>query len=456
MSEIENEYSGYIVVFEPRRSKMIWNLLEKNKGFQDSFSLDDWDLSRKEVFFLSLQKRSKEIDAAVLVQRAHGAGGTAKPKYSFDNPVKISPPIKAEELSGVISDFRSNLSSPTRGIRLDSFLWKRFVEKVIELRPKIKDDILLLLSLIDKKAGLLGGSNRVDRLAEQRDSLGVALDIAQIARPNILNEINAEKADTAGSVLDLFDNLPVHERHLVEHDKVILEAIFKNGYKGAKFSGNGVNSVRIYVADKTSIETSLGTDLIIYQSLWNSIILVQYKVMTKQSGVESGWKYYPDKQFDFQISTIDSVMSSYPTTLPTDPWSIRLSDNPFYFKFCEKRKPYSRDDGLIRGISIEVSALKYFLGMKESQSRSGGNVIGYINLPHYLNNTEFSDFAKGGWIGSSGEGTSYLKREIEKALTKDREPIVAIVDIPRLSTAELRKTSRAASSLKERSPKKAK
>lgn len=456
MTETNKEYSGYIVVFEPRRSKMIWGLLDDDKGFQDSFSLNDWKLSRKEVFFLSLQKRSKEIDAAVLVQRAHGAGGTAKPKYSFDKPVKIDPPIKAEDLTEIINDFRANLSSPTRGIRLDPFLWKKFIEKVIELRPKIKDDILALLSLIDKKADLLGGTNRLDRLAEQRDSLGVALDIAQIARPNILKSINPEKAETAESILDLFDNLPVHERHLVEHDKAILETIFKNGYKGAKFSGSGVNSVRIYVADKTSIETSLGTDLIIYQSLWNSMILVQYKVMTKQSGIESGWKYYPDKQFEFQISTIDSVMENYPTTPPADPWSIRLSDQPFYFKFCEKRKPSSRDDSLIRGISIEVSALKYFLTMKESRSRSGGNVISYTNLPHYLNNTEFSDFAKGGWIGSSGEGTSYLKREIEKALTQDRDPIVAIVEIPRLSTAELRKTSKAASSVIKRRPRKIK
>lgn len=445
MDSVIPVYSGFIVAFEPARSKKIWALLESGNGFRDSFSVDDWELSRKEIFFLTLKKRRKAIDAVALVQRAHGDGGTGKPKYQFDNAIVIDPPIFDSDLSDVIHNLAENISSPTSGYRIDEFLWSRLVEKIKKLRPEIASKLDELLSFIDKEASLLGGTHRLDRLAEQRDGLGTAMDIGGIQRTKYLKDLDANKADTANSVLDLFDNLPIHERHIIEHDKQMLEKIFSDGYHGVQFT-QGINQVRVYVADKTKLETALGTDLIIYQSLWNSMILVQYKLMKNGSKEEKGWKYRPNVQFDQQTNQIKKFMNSYPESNPRNPWELRLCDDPFYFKFCEKRRPTSRDDSLVRGLSMSCKVLNKFLEMPESLGPNEGRVIGYDNCPRYLNNSEFTSMAKMGWIGSGGKGTDFLEKRIREVINPKREPLVAIIDTPRLGTAELRKASRTASS----------
>lgn len=444
MNKAEQSYSGFIVAFEPARSKKISKLLEQGYGFRDSFSVDDWDLARKEIFFLTLNKRGKEIDAVALVQRAHGDGGTGKPKYGIDHAIQIDPPITAQEIADLL-DLKTNASTPTRGRRIDESIWDKLVQKIKEIRPEITDQLEALLLLVDKEASLLGGNNRLDRIAEQRDALGSVMDIGGISRPEVLQKIDADKAEIANSILDLFDDLPIHERHLVEHDRAILEKIFDGGFRGAQFS-SGVNHVRIYVADKTYLETALGTDLIIYQSLWESFIFVQYKLMSNNSKDENGWHYRPDDQFDKQANKINLLMANYPQYSPLVKWHFRLFDEPVYFKFCEKRRPTSRDDSLVKGMSMNWKSIGQFLGMDDSEGVHGGRTIGYKNCPRYLNNTEFSDLAKNGWIGSSGKGTEYIKNKIQEARISGREAIVAIIDVPKLSTAELRKASRKAKS----------
>lgn len=446
MMEDDGKYAGFLATFEPARSKRIWSWIEQDKPFQDSFSVDDWELFRKEVFLLTLKKRGREIDAAVLVERVHGVGGTGKPKYGFEHPVHISPPVTAKDVVDIIPDFKATVSTSARGNRLDISVWKKLIERIKQLRPQIAAELDALLLMVDKTADLLGGSGKLDRLAEQRDGLGTSLDIAKIDKSGFLKSIDARKTDSADSILDLFDSLPIHERSIIEHDRAILEKVFEGGYKGAEFQADGVNKVRVYVADKTSLETALGTDLIIYQSLWESLIFVQYKLMVKDDKGGAGWQYRPDKQFDEQAAQINNILSAYPTCEAKTKWDFRMSDDPFYFKFCEKRRPSARDDSLIKGISIAWGILSDFLDMEDSRGPKNGRIIGYNNCSRYLNNTEFSEMARTGWLGSFAEGTDYLLNKMKQVRGTGREPMLAIVDVPKLSTAELRKASKSRSS----------
>lgn len=444
----DNNYSGFLVALEPARSKRIWNSIENGDVFQDSFSVDDWELSRKEIFFLTLKKRGREIDAVILVERAHGAGGTGKPKYSFDKPIIISPPISSVDVSDLVQDFKSLVSTPSRGIRIEYNLWKSLVRRIKQLRPAISDELDALLLLVERTASMLGGEGKLDRLAEQRDGLGLCLDVAGIPRSEILKSIHEDRVETSNSILDLFDDLPLHERHIIEHDRSILEQIFEGGVVGASFQGDGVNKVRVYVADKTALETALGTDLIIYQSLWNSLVFIQYKLMSNKDDAADGWVYRPDGQFDKQVECIEGIMHDYPASVAINVWDFRTCDNPFYFKFCEKRRPSGRDDSLVRGLNISWPILSKFLKMDISRGPNDGRIIGYKNCVRYFNNSEFSDFVKSGWLGSSAEGTKYMFQKMKEARLSGREPMLAIVDVPKLSTAELRKASKARRSSK--------
>ena len=85
-----------------------------------------------------------------------------------------------------------------------------------------------------------------------------------VERTAVMKTIKVEKIEAATSILDLLDALPVQERSLIEHDAKIFRALLgEQTYRSGIFSGKSDysdRSVRVYVADKTNLETVLGVD----------------------------------------------------------------------------------------------------------------------------------------------------------------------------------------------------
>lgn len=436
-------YHGFVVEFEPERSNRMTEWLSAGYDVSDSFSSDDWGLRKKEIFFLLAPRTDQQVPTlfgAAYVERMHGTGGTRKPKYRLTKPVLFEGPIDFDELARVSTDLANSISNPSRGLRLTPALWLQLVTVVLALRPAQAEELQALLALVQRDTQLLGGTNRLDRLAEQRDAVGIVLDVAGLDRTGVLKGVDADKADEADVFFDLLTAYPYQERSLIEHDVHWLQQLLEDSHQERVFMEPGAAAkVTVRITDKEPLETALGVDLLIYQSLYNSLIFVQYKGMAKEG--EDGWLYRPDHQLDMQLQAMRLARVAMrkrgtPVTRLAD---IRLNDEPFYFKLCERRKPEAAEASLVPGMSINSLHFEDFLKMPQAKGPRGGLQIGYKNCHRYFNNTEFVALAKGGWIGTSAAGSEFMKEVVAASLERKHALVYALIEVPEQGTAQLRK-----------------
>jgi hypothetical protein len=87
---------------------------------------------------------------------------------------------------------------------------------------------------------------------------------------------------------------------------------------------------------------------------------------------------------------------------------IRLDKGVFYFKFC-KRLPVSQQDGeLANGMLMSLSHTLSFLDSEEARGPKKGLYVGYENCRRYLNNSQFVELARDGWIGARAVGEAHF------------------------------------------------
>jgi hypothetical protein len=278
-------------------------------------------------------------------------------------------------------------------------------------------------------------------LAEQRDAVGIVLDMAGLDRVEIFKEVDAKKADDANSFFDLISAHRKQERSLIEHDARWLESLLATDMKEVDFSSDSASSkVKVLITDKEPLETALGVDLLIYQSLYNSLIFIQYKAMEKAT--TDGWFYTPDEQLKLQLQAMKNARVAMPSKdgSTQNMSAMRLNDEPFYFKLCERRTPDAAEASLVAGMSMNAIHLEEFLSFPQAQGGPlGGIRVGYKNCHRYFNNTQFVSLAKGGWIGTSAAGSDFMMQVVRASLENKRALVYALIKMPEQSTAQMRR-----------------
>jgi hypothetical protein len=259
----------------------------------------------------------------------------------------------------------------------------------------------------------------------------MTLDIAKGDRQSVLRSFNPEGLGSAASVLDLLDNEPLHERDVIERDQRIFGELLDGSMRHAQFSIGGGRAVRIHVSDRKPLETVLGTDLLIYQEMFHSFLLIQYKNMAPVTGTQGKtWSYLADKQFDQQIGAMErgeiAIRKQWAPDAGVQSW--RLHSSPFYLKFCETTRPNARDDSLVRGITLSLEHLRHHVAQCRGGDETRGVRIGYDNCPRYLNNTQFVELAREGWIGCDHKGYEFIRRVLAAAQEGGRQAMMAVVE----------------------------
>lgn len=423
-------YSGHLLSFEPRRTEKIDGQLHGIGEASESFSAMDWTFERREIVLLALIPEEPSICGAALMERMHGSGGTGKLKMRLSAPVFIDDVITATDLQNIVA-LADCVSTAERLKRIDVAIWPKLLDAIKRLRPSVADQIDALIAMRETERRLMVDGDRTLRLMEQRDAIGLVLDIANLDRHSILRALNGDKVAIADSVLDLLDHEPLQEQDIIRHDEQVFKGLLSQDMRHGKFAGLGGRQVRVHVYDKKPLETVLGIDLLIYQEGYKSFLLLQYKVMEKMRGGRGNtWSYLVDDQIHKQFTAMNmatSTIMSKPTT-PSGLMDWRLNNSAFYFKFCEKTRPNARDDALVSGITLGLAHIEHFLTLPESKGEHGGHRIGYENCPRYFSNTQFVELAREGWIGCDQQGYALINDVIRASQQGGRSAMFAIVD----------------------------
>lgn len=406
------------------------------KALSESFSALDGTFERRELVALVLNKSPLSINGFAMMEKMHGSGGAGKIKMKMSEILAFEDPVTDLELNSL--RFELTPCTPETLTRLEHSQWAALIDNLCELRPGLTKRINDMVARREMRPHLLGKSEKIDRLNEQRDGLGLSLDIAQIDRSDILKGINPEKISEAKSIFDLLAHAPVAERSLLEHDARILKRLLGTlNVKTVQFS-EGTRHLRIHITDQTPLENVLGIDLLIYNTCYNNFLLLQYKKMQKRV---KGWAYniHPTSNIYTQLDSMANFHSAVEKERPlqADLWSYRLNDAPFYFKFCEELDIDSRDDSLIPGIMLSEPHLREFLSLpivKDNEALC----VGHHNCPRYLNNSEFIQLARFGWIGTNERATNLMRKILIENERGGRRAMLAVIDVPKIKDASSR------------------
>lgn len=433
MKKTQNSnYSGFFLTLEPERTKWVAERIGVYE-ITDSFSSIDIKLSKREVAFLSLSEDVSSITHMALYEKMRGNGGSAKIKMRIIELCTFEPPVQL----GMIGLKQEHILTPETINRCNYSKWTEVISELFKIYPDKKAEIERLLLLQKPQFFTPWESERGKILNEERDGIGLALDIAGIERKSVFSKIREEKLTAAECIINAIDDADMYEIDMLNYDKQIFASILNETSEHyAKFSDGKNNSVRIHITDKTKIETVIGVDLIIVDLKHNNYLLLQYKRMEKTDA--DGWKYNVTESSNIseQLLAMTKVIkaannddSTYKET--ADIWDYRLNDNPFYFKFCEGMTHNSSKDALTPGITIGYDYIfRHFNVLHDSEQRISGS-IGYFNCKKYFCNTEFIILMREGWIGGNYKYSHLLSKLLASNKKEGRRAMLAIIESPK-------------------------
>lgn len=437
---------GIIVFFdESRRAEL---LQEREEGrfhsFSDALSVPDWKIKSLQVALISFSQSN--IDYIALATKGNRVV-TAKSRIEFSDLFSLnSIPIQHIEKE-LKSSVRNHFirSSQGSGSKLPPKTWQNVISIIKKLRPNHASEIDRLLSIKELSQFTLKGV-AADIILQEREALGIALDIFDISHqlrkevlsawsPN-LNDVTDLSAETFEGVLQ---SLPqgkasflsgIPRRYFQEESAIQHDLINWAGMTGVHEVGHsrfqkGNRSLDVFYANRNALEKTTGVDLIYFNEVYNSFVLVQYKLM-KDSANGDSVIYRPDDQLEKELKQMDDFVNIYyhdNDILCHEEY--RLCDDGFMLKFVPNNGVQPASSELIKGMYVTRKYMRFLLSDNGPKGKQGGKVIDFANSPRYLTNTEFSNFVNRGWIGTRGIQSEALKKIIKQYYESGNAMLIA-------------------------------
>jgi hypothetical protein len=419
----ESAYTSAILTFEPERTLRMADRLRHGGVVTQAFSLSDWRLDQREVLLLSLQSDSPSIDGMILLERMRGNGGTETIKMRVIDHVLFEP-VGAGDVARILP-LSSSISHLDKQILLEPETWERLITRLVHLRPEAANAILRMLKNRSAEPPPMDSSLRNERLLEQVDAIGLAVEIGGGERAGILRQTDLDRRGEARSAVDLFVNIPFYETDFINHDTWVFGQLLNASYRTMVFGGDRGSRIIVRVLDHTPLESAFGTDLLIYQQRYESVLLLQYKTM-RQDG--NDMIYRANSQLDKQLAAMDVLERAIARIAVTDNHAMqqwRLHHGMAYIKFCEQVSLHCSDGKLVPGMILAAEHLRGFLEGGMARGVRGGRIVSRNYCPRHLSNTQFTDLASNGWIGCTDQGAAALDRITHELRSRELPAILA-------------------------------
>jgi len=457
-----NRELGLLIYFdEERRQVTIREYIDEMRPFSDTLSVEDWPIPTGQYILSLLTFSGETIDYMALASRGNRVA-TAKYRVEFSEYVDLQGiPLQTLEsrLNARIRRYFINTSSGSGGL-FPPATWSALLETIRSERPDLDAEIDRLLSL-SLYSGVRFGGEAADILLQERDALGVSLDIFSgnnKLRKRVLGgwsppedsvtdfRADMENVHLAAMLTDLppnrqsflqgiseryhkeepaeQQNLFIQEESAIQHDLFNWPEMTVKHISGRSVFGQGDRRLEVTYANRNSLEKTLGVDLVYFNQPFGQFVLVQYKLMSKES---TAMMYRPDEQLRKELERMDTVFHSLRIDTEIQAHEeYRLSEDGFVLKLVPNQGLQPASGELIPGMYIPRQYMHFLLGKNGPKGPNGGIQITFENAPRYLNNTQFADSVRSGWIGTRGVQSDQLHEVIRQYYETGKAVMVAI------------------------------
>jgi len=271
-----------------------------------------------------------------------------------------------------------------------------------------------------------------ENLALQKDTVGVALRIAGIEPQQLVGWHSGDH--TARSFLDGLPEARVREDAMILTDFSTIpgfaEVRSATHYAAHTFQGrrDRSNRVTIIMANRLPLEQQTGADLIYFHEKYRSFVMVQYKAMEQEGGKDK-FRWRAGDQFSSELNRMNALWENIKinNAMAGDaPETFRLSNNPFFLKFCSRVVFDPDSTEMFKGMYLPLDLWHILNRSRRLKGPRGGNVVTFANVERTINNTQFIGLLSKSWVGTSAAQSDYLESLIKGVIETGKTITLAV------------------------------
>lgn len=384
----------------------------------------------------------ERVSIALLVERqeliAIGRLTKGTPITTFERRVSLSDihhlptPLSIEDLvAGLEPRLRRHAEASLYGDgKVPAATWNATRQFLREHHPRAWSAIRDIEAQVDPPQWAGNRTERrVQTVAQERDATALALALTDLSR----SPVAGWTPDLAPApFLSGLPEFSAYEDRLLEADLNVFgdwTPLRRSVIGAVEFEDRG-KRVTVLNVNRTSIEETLGVDLVYYHHGFRAYVLVQYKRMTRRptprGPAASELVFQPGRDSNFAAQVAKMIeLEGRTSGEPTDPRSYRLGPSTTYIKLCQPEMPLF-GDGLSKGMYLPT---RYWLLLAESpdfQGPRGGVTVTYKTVGRHLSNTQFVSLFQSGFIGSADVQSDEIGAVIAHSLEADHSVMLAV------------------------------
>ena len=409
---------------------------ERQKVFEQN-NIEEYGQFAEAVRLFS---HSKSFPLVVIVLQPNGnlshigrgrrglSAGTGLRRINVTDMYELTSVVTADDLLATIEQkFQKHLTLRLQsGGKLPKGTSVAVVDTLIELAPECRESISAFSTL---QRELLEGFTSSERfaLAYQKEAIATALNISGIPRDDLADWEVSMGVQPAS----FLEGLP--EARLREDPMIVNDLMNVPGYEFIKTIPNASAAVftneekrlTVILANRLPLEQQTGTDLIYYNETYKAFVMVQYKAMEKHDVLGAVFRH-PEKQLTAEVKRMDQFLiqlGKVKASKSKD--TVRLSENPFFFKFCPRIQFEPNKTGLTKGMYVPFS---YWKALEAEPLEKGRKTkdLAYSTVGRYFDNTSFAMMVSNAWVGTSISQSTLLEKWIRDVIGSGRAITFAV------------------------------
>jgi len=267
------EDSGFLFICnDPSHASVLISSIRSDERFSDIILTSDFRSNVVELCLHSLDGQKDSITHASII-RLGAAVATGKRRILSSNFIVFDSPVKFTALNEKLSiEFVEKVVRLSSGgvKRLESEVWKALLEAIIGLQPALAASFNELKNLRKNLNSSIKDSG-AQILAQEKDSIGLALDIFGLDREEIIFTWSPVSAEDGNKVAPYLKGL--HNANILEDSMNSRDARFFSDWQeigsrmicSTEFTKNG-QILTVSNFNRYTVEQNIGVDLIYQQS----------------------------------------------------------------------------------------------------------------------------------------------------------------------------------------------
>jgi hypothetical protein len=419
------DIGGYVYIIDDKID-VIGAKISSREFFTDHVNSRSWSGADRELFLII---DNEGYAFCYALARKSTPTSTGQTRIQFIEYVVFPASILADE---ILSQKNIDLNYFLDKMPINEENWNLIRDYILRLFPDLEEQ-LIRIEKNKISSDIIVNENSTAIYAQERDAINLSLRISGFSE----NEITRTQSDFGNTtqrspfILSMLENSLVYrirEDTMIIHDLGIFGdfRLIGKDVRGFIELENKTSRLTVYNVNRNDLEKTLGVDLIYYMHKYKSFVMVQYKRMKKE-GTDFIYRPDSDKNFMAEVSRMHlfdfELVYNLPYKNHTD---YRLNSKLFFFKLCPVEQVNPKSPEMIEGMYFPLDFWNCNYVSNSAIGSHGGIRISRNNTERYLNNTDFINLYKHGWIGTQIINQDLISKIIYDSLNKNHSLILAI------------------------------